>query len=138
MCVSATHTAVYTKVCPTHHFNIILSPVPRSPNLSHPFTISDYSFVYISNPSHVCYMPRQSRLYFNILVYFVKNTNYDAHKYAVLSRYSLLGPNILLSTLFSNTLNIQNIPKRCIHIIIRNINLVYIFLGHSVHYSLRA
>jgi hypothetical protein len=39
----------------------------------------------------------------------------------------------LLFTGLGSSRHIQSVPKRCIHIIIRNINLVYTsFLGHSV------
>jgi hypothetical protein len=42
----------------------------------------------------------------SIVIIFGEDTNYEALHYAITS--SLLGPNIFLSTLFSNTLNLYS------------------------------
>jgi hypothetical protein len=39
-----------------NHFNIILKPTTRSPNLSRSFEVSDWNFVYISYLFHARYV----------------------------------------------------------------------------------
>ena len=95
---------------PTSHFlkihlNIFLLSTPESTKCSFSVRSSHQNTVYVSPLPHTCYMPRTS---LSSRFYHPNNTGWGAQ--SVISSlciflHSLLGPNILLSTLFSNTLN---------------------------------
>ena len=103
---------------PTSHFlkihlNIILSSAPGSFKWSLSFRIPHQNTVCKSLHPHACYMPRPSH-YSRF-----HNTNNIGEEYRSLSSSScsfmpspvtssLLGPNILLSTLLSNTFNLSS------------------------------
>jgi hypothetical protein len=85
---------------PMIHLNIILPSTLRSWEWSRPFRLPNQNFVCTFN-SHACYMslpsyPPRFYLLKLLLYYFIHPP--------VIS--SLSGPDILLSTLFSNTLNL--------------------------------
>jgi hypothetical protein len=64
------------------------------------------NFLFISHLPHARYMPRPSHpSWFDCPNIIWLSTNYESPRYAVFSSF-LFGPNIPLSTLFSNTLNL--------------------------------
>ena len=93
------------------HFNIILPPTPGSPKWSLSLKFPHQNHVYDSPLPHMCYMPIS---YFSILSpkqYWVRSRDHSALHYVVSSTpitSPLLGSNILLSTLFSNTLSLRS------------------------------
>jgi len=90
---------------PKIHCYIILPPMPRSSKWSLPFRSSDKNFVHISHLFHACYMPCPSHPPSDC----TSNVWWSIHvmKLPILQASSaschFLGPDILLSTLFSNT-----------------------------------
>ena len=93
-------------------FNIILPSMPGSPKWSLTLRYPHQNPVYASPLPHMCYTPRPSHF-----LDFITRTIFD-EQYRLLSSSlcsflyspvtsSLLGPNIPLSTLFSNTLSLR-------------------------------
>jgi hypothetical protein len=90
------------------HFNIILPSTPTSFNWSLPFRFPNESTACISQLSHPCYMPHPSyppafdhpnKIWWSVQVMKLLIMQSSP------TTSSLLGTNILLSTLFSDTLN---------------------------------
>jgi hypothetical protein len=85
---------------PTHFFSSF-TPTPGSPIWSHSFMFWEY-FVHISYFSYACYSPASYiLLYLMTLIIFG-----EEYKLQIFSLSLLLSPNILLSTLYLNTLNL--------------------------------
>jgi hypothetical protein len=97
---------------PLHFPNINCNIFPstrRSSEWPLPFSFSDLSFVYISYRSHTCYMSHPSRPWFdhpNNIWWSVQVTKLLIMQSSPASCHFLLGPNILFSALFQNTLNL--------------------------------
>jgi len=99
--------------CPHYFSNIISSIVipstPKSSEWSLPFGYSDQNFVCIYHLSHPCYIPSPFNL-LDLITLIIFDEAYMLRSSSLCSLLqspttsSLLGPNILLSTLFSNTL----------------------------------
>jgi hypothetical protein len=93
---------------PKIHFNIILSSIPRSSEWSLPFRAFHIKCMNFSSlPCILHFSPISSSLF--SLIILVMCTNNEVPHYAVFSSLvppSILGQNILLSTLFSSTLNL--------------------------------
>jgi hypothetical protein len=109
-----TLTPVQTHMNPVHtlptyffqiHANSILPASPRSSEWSLP-VLSNQNFVHMFHVSHACYMARPS----HALDLTTVTKCYEVPHYAVFFSLpklsSLRGRNILLSTLFSNVLNL--------------------------------
>ena len=103
---------------PTSHFlkiylNIILPSTPGSPKWSLSLKFPHQNPVYTYPLPHTCYMPRLP-----ILLDFItrkmlgeeyRSLSSSLYSFLhILVTASLLGPNILLNTLFSNTLNLRS------------------------------
>ena len=103
---------------PTSHFlkihlNIILPSTPGSSKWSLSFRVPYQNPVYASPLSHTCYTPRSSRS-----SYFITRTILGEQYRSLSSSLcsflhspvtsSLLAPNILLNTIFSNTLSLRS------------------------------
>jgi hypothetical protein len=95
----------------TVHFNIILPSTPRSSDWVPPFRHSSQNFVRISHLPRACYMHRSSdppwfdhpnNIWFE---YNLCSSSLCSFLQPTVTS-SLLGPHILLSILFSNTLNL--------------------------------
>ena len=99
--------------CPTSHFlkihlNIILPPTPGFPKWPPSLRFSHQNLVHASSFTHTCYMPSPShssrvdhRTIFGEQYSSLSSSLCSALHSPVTS--SLLGPNIFLSSLFSNT-----------------------------------
>jgi hypothetical protein len=94
---------------PNVHSNIIFPSTPRSSERTLPFRISTQNFVCISY-FHKCYMPHPShpwldhpgKTWWSIqIMKIIMQSSLQPH-----ATSSLLGSNILLSTLFPNTFNV--------------------------------
>ena len=101
---------------PTSHFlkihlNIILPSTPGSPQWSLSFRFPTKTLY--TTPPHTCYMPRPSH---SSQFYQPHNTGWGVHiiNFSLRSflhspaTLTLLGPNILLSTIFSDTLTVSS------------------------------
>jgi hypothetical protein len=104
---------------PTIHFNVIPSSTPRSSTWSLPCRISNQNFVRSSHFPHACHTPRTSQPpWFDCLNNIIEEYKlWSSSLWDFLQppvTLSLLGPNILLSTLFSNT------PNLCSSLSVRN------------------
>jgi hypothetical protein len=90
----------------------ILPSTPRSSEWSLSFGLSNQNLVYFSLLSCACHMPHPPRSpWFDLAnaISGVQIMKLPIVQLSPLSRYSiLLGPNILLSTLFSNTLSLYS------------------------------
>lgn len=99
------------------NLNIILPSTLRSSMLCFLFKYFDWNCTYTHFSSQQCMLHEQS-ISFSLISstwwYFVNSTNYGAPHYVFVHvpiTFSFLGPNILLSTLFWNTLNLSETPK---------------------------
>ena len=104
--------------CPTSHFlkihiNIIIPPTPESYRWSLSLRFLHQNPVCTSPLPHTCYMPRP----FILLDLITRTILGDEYKPSSSSLFSflhapvassLLGPNILLNTLFSNTISLRS------------------------------
>jgi hypothetical protein len=88
--------------------NNIFPSTPRSSEWSFPFRFSNQHFICISHLSYACYIPRPSLLESITLTVFGQAYKLRSSSFCVLiqppATSSPLCPNILLSTLFSDTL----------------------------------
>ena len=100
-------------LCPTSHLkihlNIILLSTPDSPKWSFSLRFRHQNSVYNSPLPHTCYMPRPAHYprFFTRKIFSEWYRSLSSSMCSFLHSpvtLSLLGPNILLSTLFSNTL----------------------------------
>jgi hypothetical protein len=86
------------------------SPIPsthRSSEWSPSSSLSHQNLLYISFLSHACHMLRPPHSQWFAWLYVVMSADNEALHYATSSiTSSLLGPNILFSTLFSNSLSL--------------------------------
>ena len=91
------------------HLNIILPSMPGSPRWSLSLRFPHQNHVYTSPLPHMRYMPQPSIL-FNFITWTILGEGYRSFSSSLCSflhspvTSSLLRPNILLSTLFSNNL----------------------------------
>jgi len=119
---SSLHLPSFPKI----HSHIILSSMPRFSEWSLPFNFSDRNFICTSHLSHECYTPCQHHLlHFVIIIIFGEVYNLWSSSCSLLqppTTFSHLGPNIFLSILFSNTLNLCSGPS------VRNMQLCDLFL----------
>jgi len=96
-----------TTYFPQIHSNIILPPTLRTSKLSLPFRFFYQNFVCISHLTHVCYMPHPCRSPW--LDHPNNSWSVQLMKLLIMQPpviSSLLHPHILLSTQFSNTINL--------------------------------
>jgi hypothetical protein len=106
---------------PRIHSNITFSSTPRSSELSLPFKFTDQNFVYVSHLFCTCYIHCSSHT-----PWFDQSKNI----------WSLLGPSILLNTLFLNTLSLYsslNVRDQVSHSYKTQVFLIYIFCGLDVN-----
>jgi len=94
------------------HSNIILLSVPVSPKWSLPFRFPDQNFVHISHLSHPSYISAQLIILdlITLITLGVEYKLYSSSLCSLLQRpatFTPLGPNILLGTLFPNTLSLR-------------------------------
>jgi hypothetical protein len=93
------------------HFNIILPSIPGSPKRSPSLRFPHKNPVCTSLFPHACYMPAHLIL-LDMITRMISGDEYKSWSSSLRSLLhspvasSLLGPNILLSTLFSNTLSL--------------------------------
>jgi len=109
---------VRSSPCPTSHIlkihiNIILPPAPGFPKWSLSIRSPHQNLVYTSPLPHTCYMPRLTHSpridhpnKIGWAVQIIKFLIMQFSPFPVIS--SLLGSNILLKTLFSNTLSLRS------------------------------
>jgi hypothetical protein len=94
------------------YFNIILRLCPQR-------ALSDQNAVSISHSSHYCDMISPSYIYLITLITFGEDYNLWSSSlrkcFQPFLNSCILGPNILLSTLFSNTLKFVFLPEGEIH-----------------------
>ena len=102
--------------CPPSHFQkihltIILASMPGSPKWSPSLRFPHQNPVYTFPRPHTCYTPCLSHSYFDHLhniCWGVQNIKLLVYISPLPVTLALLGPNILLSTLFSNTLSLRS------------------------------
>jgi len=94
------------------HIHIILLSTPGSPKLSLSLTLSHKNPVHVCSP-HTCYMPRHLIL-LNLIIRIIFGEQYRSlisslpnFLHSSVTSY-LLGPNILLNTLFSNIFSLRS------------------------------
>jgi len=103
-----TPTSQFLKI----HLNIILPSIPGSPKWSPSLRFPHQNPVYTSPLTHTSYVT--CHLILLVLLpeqYWVRSTDHEAPHYVVFSTpitSSLQCPNILLNTLFSNTLSLHS------------------------------
>jgi hypothetical protein len=95
------------------YFNIIFPSTFRSPKLPLPFRFSDQNYVSIPHLSHACFMLRPSHIpWFDHPSNMWRSVQaWSSSICSVLqppATSSVWSPNILLSTLFSNTLDLRS------------------------------
>ena len=92
------------------HIDIILSSKPGSSNWSLSLRSPNQNTIYTSPLTHTCYMPRASHSsWFDHRIIFYEYRSWRSSLCSLLHSpvtSSLLGPNIFLSTQFSNTLSL--------------------------------
>ena len=102
-----TSTSYFLKI----HLNFIFPSMPRSPKWSLSLRFRHQNPVYASPVTHMHYMPHPSH---SFRFYHLNNIGWGVQIIQLLSflhspvTSSLLGPNILLSTLFTNTLSLRS------------------------------
>jgi hypothetical protein len=112
-------------------FNII-SFTSESPKLPLSLRLFDRNFVYISSLSRKCYIPaRLIYLDFITLKIFDKGNKLWNFLHSLLT-FTLLGPNISLSTLPSNTLNLRSFLNLGCHATFHSLYLSHFFSVLSV------
>jgi len=103
------YQATWIQSTPSHPMSLtsilILSSADRSSEWSPPFRFSDKNSVLISHLLRACHMPSLSHSPWLGEAY--KSWSYSCSVLQPPATCSLLGPNILLSPLFSNTLGLQ-------------------------------
>ena len=101
-----TPTSYFLKI----HLNTILPPTSGSSNWFHSFRFHHRNPVCTSCLLHMCYMPPHL-IFLNLVTQIIFGEEYRSLSSSFLHfpvTLSLLGPNILLSTLFLDTLNLRS------------------------------
>ena len=108
------HTSYFLKI----HLNIILPSTPGSPRWSLSLRFPYQNPIYASSLPHICFIPRPSH---SSWFYYPNNNGWAVQIILLLIMMqfpafpvtsSLLDPNILLSTLFSNTLSLHELEHK--------------------------